>query len=720
MATIKPFISTDVAQPAPTLPTLNPSQVGQVESVTAQGFQSLSDLHGNIANQMASRASSALRTHYSMGEQSQLAQIKFNNYVQNPEIIDAIAAGATNETLLTMKLAEARRIEELPKLEMNFLDTATPKIQEGYMYARQEALKTMKPDGSDYMDLINQYFDEQTSEWMKQAPSETAAAEIMSRVQDFKLQALNQGLKIQDDAAKGHALTQVNETGDSLIRQAIADPENFDSYLSQSLDLQQTLKEAGYTDTEVAKWTAEQRNKIAVSHMEAQLIRDPNAALSELAYSGITDNMNPESIITLATRVNEAVVRQDRAEADKLALQQAYTRVLSGGPLNESSSADKKAGDAIYGSITDVVRNPNTGAIDFTQGGAEVIYQGLKTTKGLLPEAAKNDLTNALRYGSADSAVGASLIIKRLGQDPDLRSQAAALDPKDYQMGVLIANAMAGGETPTNAVLDARKQFLSEPGSMTEIRNKQADVYLKPETVLDDIHGAFSSWVAPIFGINEFMLGEGYKSQGQKFFNPENEAEAANEYMRLFRRAYLESGDEKAAKSWALTQISRTWAASTANGKTEVMQYAPSVVYGAKETEFNHKFWEAKAEFMATIPEATDIVIDSVDHSGINRAQQNGTYPIYMIDKDGYKRPVFDKNGSQYVYSFTAGMSAHEVEAIKEARRKREEIANQTAQRSKLRDDVIHHFLMSDKVAGMTAQQKVMLQKQLQTINIGK
>lgn len=720
MSTIKPFISTDVAQPGPTLPTISPDQAGMLESATARGYSAMSELHGRIAQQMASRASSALSMHYEAGAKSKLAQVQFENYVQNPGIVDAIAKGASNETLLVMKQAEAKRLEELPKLEMNFLDTATPKIQEGYLLAKQEALRTAKPDGSDYMEKVNQYFDKATEEWMAQAPSELSAAEMMNRVQDFKLKALTTGLQIEESMRTGHALNQANEAADSLIRQAIANPSEFESYLAQSTDLQQTLREAGFSDTDVNKWVSDQRNKISVAHLEAQAMRDPLAALTELAYSPIIENISPNEIIRLSGRLNDAVTQQYKAEDKAIGLQQAYTRIMSGGPLNKDIPADKEAGNAIYGDLTDTIRNPETGSLDFKNGGSEILFNAIKMTKGFLPDRAKADLTNAVRYGDPDSAVGASLIIKRLSQEPELQHQAAGVDSKDYQIGILVADALAGGESPLNAVQAARKQFLSTPGSLDDMRNKQADIYLNAETVLDDLEGQFSSWIAPVLGVTEFFAGEGYRTQGSKFFNPENAGVAAGEYKRLFRKAYLESGDEKAAKSWALTQLSRTWAASAVNGNSEVMQYAPSVLFGAKESDFNNRFWETKKEVLASIPEAEDLVINSIDMHGVNRAQLNGTYPVYFVDKDGFKRPLLDEVGRQKVYNYTAGLSEEERDAIIEARKKREQIANNQRERRRITDDVVNHLLTSPSVAKMTNEQKVMLKKQLQTISIGK
>jgi hypothetical protein len=720
MATIKPFISNDVVQAGPQLPTLSPDQVGGVEQATAQGFQAMSQQNAQIAQRMAARASSALSMHYAAGERSKAAQVQFENYVKTPEIIDAIAKGSSNETLLVMKQAEAARLEQLPGLEMNYLDTATPKIQEGYLHAREQALQNAAPDGSNYMAMINKYFDDATSAWMEQAPSAGSSAEMMNRIQDLKNQALTQGLKIQNDMRQDYSLAKTNEAGDSLMRQAIADPANFDTYFSQSMELQQTLKEAGFSDAEVLKWKQDQASKISVAHLESQLIRDPRAALSELAYSGIAENISPEGLISLAARANDAVQQQDRAEAQALDLQQAYQRSMTGGPLNPSVKADKAAGENIYDAITAGRRNPETGGIDFKNGGVEEIYQGLKQTKGMLPDQAKNDIGNAIRYGDFDSAVSASFLIKKMSQTPEMQHQAAEMDPKDFQLGILVSNAMAGGASAKDAVIDARKQLLSAPGSMDEMRNKQADIYLNNETIAADLEGQFSSWLAPIQGTNEFFMGHGYQGYGNKFFEPTNTMAAAGDYARHFRRAYLDSGDAAAAKEYATAQLSKTWAAATVNGDSQIMQYAPSIVFPGRELDFNHKFQEAKTTALPDIKDAADLIVDSVDYMGNNRAQLEAAYPVYIIDFDGIKRPLLDSNGAQMLYKYENGLTEVEKNAIIEAREKSQAIEEGRRKKRQITDDTINHLMKSPSVEKMTAQQKVMIRKQLQTINIGK
>jgi hypothetical protein len=619
---------------------------------------------------------------------------------------ELINRGISEEQLHLIKLKEARRLDQLPSVEKAYTSSRSVQVQEEYLYKMQELQQQAGPNGEGYLDSLNSWFDERIPQILSEAPSDTAKAEMLSRLQSFRLQGIHTGIEFEEKRRKENALEQSTSAIESLAKQAMMAPENFDDYQAQAEYLKENLHAAGFSPAEADRWVRESKNRITDGFLYRAINDDPVGAIEMMSTNpALTATMSADSLMShISTATNMFKARQKEIEI-QANLAQSVAKIQSGVPLDASNAQDVKALDQFYSVVTEPMRDPNTGQFNQPPGVvAQALVNTIRTTPSLLPDKFKSDFTNGMLYGNVETAQSYARMVGLMKNDPQTAPALAKLDEKSLHMALYINDALSAGEDPAQALSDAKNQFLKLRSPAEEDRLKRAKSALTPDYINTQLDGEFTSW-GGLFGDETY------------FVDPSNFDDAAPEYSRHFANSFLQFGDEQIADKYAKTQLHKSFAVTNVNGTNQLMSYAPEIVFPGRVNDFKRNLYKAidPSTDGSQRPELkidgnpVEWFIDSKDQYGVNQARENGAYPVYYIDATGYRRPLLDVDGNQSMFVYEKGLTEDEAKVIQDAREKQALVKQSHVEREKTFNTQVNNLLTVQKFQALTDEQKAII-----------
>lgn len=182
--------------------------------------------------------------------------------------------------------------------------------------------------------------------------------------------------------------------------------------------------------------------------------------------------------------------------------------------------------------------------------------------------------------------------------------------------------------SPEDALKSARKAVLEKDDVITQQRSTDYRKIkaFKPEKIKDTVLDMFDPG---IFSFEPDAVSPGLE----------------NTFSRLFKAAYLETGDEDAAIEMVKKQTSALYGVSEFNGEDTVMLLPPEKAFPGADPAILKRDLETSLEDLQ-LPQgvaAGDVKISSDDLTRANPGQI--TYGLYYTDQYGNSKPVEDENG---------------------------------------------------------------------------
>lgn len=332
-----------------------------------------------------------------------------------------------------------------------------------------------------------------------------------------------------------------------------------------------------------------ERNARAASDLEIGVHRGHyGVAEIEMAYE--TGVISPSARVSL-TKQADKITKDQAVEAQ--AFERIAAAISGGGLLDPEEKANRKAFDKL---IQQSVGDYSSMDVVQRDGLAQAIVR-----TGIWPDSLKSHIRAGLQ-GDDASAIAAADMLARV---EELSPQAAAKFDKrgdERALASMINNFRRAGMADSMAVEMARKAIFDKSDPTIKARR---DEY---KTVKKDNDSSLAALVD--------------ERGGWAFtFDPDIPPAMQAEFDGLAEAYYLKTGDEEVARTLAADDLFRVWGETTANGRRQLMKYAPERLYGLPSEVIEQQFRDET-------PEGAILIADA-------DTSRTGTYAVGIPREDG-------------------------------------------------------------------------------------
>ncbi len=258
-----------------------------------------------------------------------------------------------------------------------------------------------------------------------------------------------------------------------------------------------------------------------------------------------------------------------------------------------------------------------------------VITQYVERT-GIVPDTLRGQIRGGLRAGSPIQRANAADLIDRITDSVPQALNDFSAD--DIAIGKQIAGMVRDGIAPDRAV------------EMSEQLTKMSPEVIKMrKDALSANQGRLSN-----AGLDEVSYdAQGLSWFGRMFGTPDIDDAAKAEFRRDYERAYILTGDDKAARKTAASIVKRTWGQSEINGQSQLMKYAPETVYGVLDKASADAEWMRKQllEDVKAVPSAKDVPPDNITLAPDAQTARDLTYMVMTKNANGEFIPLENSAG---------------------------------------------------------------------------
>jgi hypothetical protein len=560
--------------------------------------------------------------------------------------------------------AEAQQKEkDLQALNKTYMLEASTKFDENIIY-KSEALKTkIGGDASAYTPALMELYNQEIAKLVKEAPSAEAQEKLFYSLEGKRIKALEESMGFTAQRRQELVSMQVKNSVDNIIKTAVLNPTKALEFTNSLEEVRGTLSEMGAPQEMIDKTLKTANDQLLTIHVDNQLTNGGAQQVKEGFINGSFDSLDDMKFKELYNKTAKRIEFEHK-EAEKIAIKDIHiNRVNSGVPLTDSTD-DKEAFNTVYSTLTEQLRDPNTGVLRYNDRNTIPIIGEVinKNNTYIAPQLAK-ELEASLKSDNPEANQFGAKVVSYLINDKNKRHLLNDIDTKTVMKADMLNTELSTGVSLEKATQIVNSKVNNYRSDLAESRRKEFTNIVKYTDVQDIL-------------TNEFETG---------FFNINalNSADATAQYMITAKSQYELTGDLEAAKKIALTKVSKEFGVSKINGEREIMRNAPEVlfrnqdmdevynqlntgVYRALGIDVPEKgFFDSYTPLPAKDSNGNDIQIKlQSDYATSLKGNTEGSYAILISTKGGEFVPMMDDLGQQLRTQFTGGLNNEQLETL--------------------------------------------------------
>lgn len=625
---------------------INPGVLLSPETASAPAAEEAKQAVGSL--DQASKNLSTLSNRLSSAMENNL-HASFRNQLQKLSSQQTIAREVDSIGVLTAKTAynmsvinENERRQELQLQEQEYALTTKTKLQELAFNIDTTMRESIAPDGTGHTVNVLSAFDKSAEAFITNAPTRESSLNTAAFIADLRLQLQTTSYGVEKKKRQEYTVSNVTSTMDRLATQSFNNPGNSQTYLNELEIVPDLLRKNNIAETDIQQMMQNGRDKI----MSAELLKlsdsQPLEAL-ELARNPYYDSMSFPARLRLyesLTDKSRTFVREQQKLEKEFALKQLF---VSGVPLDPKNKDHQQAADLVY---ADFVASMYTdGKLNVSSNEYfENVVDFMQKNPDVMPSQLASQLNSFILNGDPEQALIGSRIMEQLTSDPRLARllDSDNIDRKSRDEGFAIFDMVSSGVNPKVAVENVRNRLRNIGPDRIQALTEEFDTEVKKSgfNARDIIQDALDG--------SEDIMGA-----------------AVPAFMRAYKNSYLNLQDFKLAQKAALASIKVRFSTTDVNGKDEVMEFGPELIFPNHVDEFKQT-WDQQKATMGISP-------DKLVLRGTYSTKTSRLYPIYEVRENGYE--VFT---GKY-FQFVPGTSQAELEQMENLKISRERQAELNA-----------------------------------------
>ena len=435
---------------------------------------------------------------------------------------------------------------------------------------------------------------------------------------------------VRDDPLNTLTVLQASKPTDLGISEGSHDRLIFQA--QKEVNQQQKILEKQRADEERI---LKEKQSLAAGELEIGVI-ESSVGQSEIEQAFSRGTINEKQKIDLIKKV----VRRDVTERRKQkSFKEISDAIDNGLPLTRFSSSKI---NNHYQQRVDELTDPETGQP------ASILEKAKIASSYKAPVVAfAKEVSFGLQNGTDEQAIQAARAYQFVSQRQPLAVDTPSISKESKAIAATYTALSEGSKiSDQEAIRIARRQVLEKDN---EIIKSRSDEVSKIGDFNEDLEDTVKQMFDTNKGFIDFPGGEA-DSVSQ---------EAMQTFKRLFRTAYIETGDKDAAIEFVRNETASLYGPSKVNGpNSEIMFLPPEKLYPGVSSEDIRQEIITEAESLdlpdGVSPQDVKITSDTLSRSDPNII----SYGVYYEDEFGNKIPIYDKEGDLARYEVSRFVAA--------------------------------------------------------------
>jgi hypothetical protein len=580
------------------------------------------------------------------------AELKASDAEQNASLMKLLPAAAKEiGTAMDMAVEKIARLDQAQFDENLQKEMNAYMLKEGYDFQEQflhykQSLKEANggKGDADAPKKMSEWVNARMQGVIGKAPSEKAKLGMTEYLMKAKLNALEDGFQIRDRALAAARQQAAKDAVDAVIKMTRKQPENSFENIKLLQNIGNQLVYEGVPKAQVNPFLDTAAGQIYGASAQGFLEKgNGTGAALVLGSEQAKAKMDPTQHKSILNKVANAELMKYTTSVKEIKLG-INMALAEQGDLAPGAPGADGASDVMFQRHLSAVENPanlqNPGqALQWSDTLLNDYFSKYNRVMG--KETAQNLMDTATQRANPNAALAASLVLDAIVKDNsgrfgNLGRELLRHDTGNYSENLQAAHTMvrrvAAGETPVQAWETVQKILTPATPQEVEVRKKIINDYAKisqdkekPNAFMDQAFKAIEydpAW---------------YKFSETPDVNSFNSDRYLGQYKTIFEDNYILTGSIEAATAATNAQIRTRWGVTSVNGRQEIMEGAPSVVYSNKTV----------AE--KTLQEAA--IKAAIEQGGFDANYNKGTklltkYDTYADDKTQTVQVKKDANGN--------------------------------------------------------------------------
>lgn len=369
----------------------------------------------------------------------------------------------------------------------NYFLTEAVNLQEQAINISQESLKNVPADGQGYTQLVKEQFRGALDNSLANAPTAQARNKLMALGASISGKLYANSFSEELKMSQTSRLNKIEASSNILANRVFNNPESYKESFVQNNTLIDSLQGEGLDPRKINAIREQTNQQLISNSIKGLNVQDPMEALKVLQNKDVVKNLTPErySALSLSVLSNIKRLQKEQVKQQNRAI---YTEAFAQGmPLNSKDKEAQKVADEAFSTFLD----QNSKTKDINQ-----FYNNLLNHTQQNPSVMSKQMTDLvttqLKYGSIEQKVAASVLINKLDENPNMRSELERLVSKDdRETAETVSRLMNAGIPAGDAVAQATD--LLKPANKAEIETKTEiakNLYKDvEESLIADVHG---------------------------------------------------------------------------------------------------------------------------------------------------------------------------------------------------------------------------------------
>jgi len=546
-----------------------------MQQQTVSNVENLAQLAGAQASGLQNAFSVALSQADSLKAQSDRAnqiadESAFNTRIENllPGFQNDVGKLTLNAVNTIAGIAEQNYQNQLKAQEDVYMMSNMVKVQEQYLDVTKSG--ALSPEDT------RKWFNGQIESVLQTAPSESAKLDMFSKLSQYKISALDESYKNDLIQKKQQMGMELDNVVNSLSKQVFNDPTNIQAFNDQLNNIPVAMKAAGFDDQAIKSAMISSEARLSASAINGFLDKgDIKSAMVVLQSTGsFPDDKKRE----LTTQIVESFRKQQLSELN--IFQEAISRdSFNNGGLQVGSKEWGRVADSQFmGFMTQSIGDTSTmGRTDVSKVSASIATYFETFNQGMGPDTAKMLVGKISNSSNPNEVAAYSVAIKNMTTMPQFVQNGIGKDlveNKDkFADAFMVADLVSAGTSPEEAVNRTREVLRNSSPTVLQYRKKDLDSYWSKKDSTDIMNK-----IQDDAGINwNIEMSPDYQTIA--------------DYRDTFDNFFMLSGDADKAEEMTQAYVAKNYAATTVNGKKELMKGAPELYFKGKTLElFNTEY----------------------------------------------------------------------------------------------------------------------------------